>query len=75
MVYVALPLFVFFIFFPNMILKKNYMFLFVSFYGRLDENDLVGTCTHNRDAAAAVGRKDLVQARDWLFFFFFCEIV
>nr|XP_027223649.1 GATOR complex protein WDR59-like isoform X3 [Penaeus vannamei] len=27
----------------------------------LDENDLVGTCTHNRDAAAAVGRKDLVQ--------------
>ncbi|XP_071547445.1 GATOR2 complex protein WDR59 isoform X3 [Panulirus ornatus] len=27
----------------------------------LDENDIVGTCAHNRDAAAAVGRKDLVQ--------------
>ncbi|KAK4303934.1 hypothetical protein Pmani_024108 [Petrolisthes manimaculis] len=27
----------------------------------LDEHDLVGTCRRNRDAAAAVGRKDLVQ--------------
>ncbi|XP_042204351.1 GATOR complex protein WDR59-like isoform X3 [Homarus americanus] len=27
----------------------------------LDENDVVGTCTRNRDVAAAVGRKDLVQ--------------
>ncbi|XP_069174036.1 GATOR2 complex protein WDR59 isoform X5 [Procambarus clarkii] len=27
----------------------------------LDENDIVGTCTRNRDAAAAVSRKDLVQ--------------
>lgn len=28
---------------------------------RLDKGDVVSTCTHNRDAAAAVGRKDLVQ--------------
>ncbi|XP_050688408.1 GATOR complex protein WDR59-like isoform X5 [Eriocheir sinensis] len=27
----------------------------------LDEGNVVSTCTHNRDAAAAVGRKDLVQ--------------
>ncbi|XP_063862216.1 GATOR2 complex protein WDR59-like isoform X2 [Scylla paramamosain] len=27
----------------------------------LDEGDVVGSCTYNRDAAAAVGRKDLVQ--------------
>nr|XP_053640529.1 GATOR complex protein WDR59-like isoform X4 [Cherax quadricarinatus] len=27
----------------------------------LDENDIVGACLHNRDAAAAVGRRDLVQ--------------
>lgn len=33
---------------------------------RLDEGDVVSTCTHNRDAAAAVGRKDLVQV-GWLY--------
>ena len=46
---------------------------------RLDENDIVLTCTKNRDAAAAVGRKDLVQVSGPLMFlgyhFFLCDIM